>query len=296
MEIGDKLSIIINFKIANLKKEISESKMVSLQECYECRLCGRDIPKHNKKLHEIRCDGRKMVNNQLIVDNENSNQTIYENFEPVYEDNNRKKINTDNYPSQIDSKYKKESVNPDVNFDISSRYDDNRRNSGINIDEYPSFIHQESHIFDTSFPNLAPQGPQPTESMSNLSQSKFDLLQSRLDFGDRHKDTHGSSICPRCTERIPDKSLEQHSIQCSYKNCRYCFEYYPAEILNDHLQFCEMNPGCKNYEDYVEYTNQSEQQNNEYMEENSYEDDLNGYEDSEEELEINNTRNNNAHP
>ena len=58
--------------------------------------------------------------------------------------------------------------------------------------------------------------------------------------GDRHKDTHGSSTCPKCTETFPGKNLIQHMINCSYKNCSYCNEYYPAELLNDHQQFCHM--------------------------------------------------------
>lgn len=45
-------------------------------------------------------------------------------------------------------------------------------------------------------------------------------------------------MCPKCSMTVKMSELESHSQQCEYSACRFCFEYYPNFILNQHIANC----------------------------------------------------------
>jgi len=70
------------------------------------------------------------------------------------------------------------------------------------------------------------------------------------------------SICPKCTEKVRDSQLESHHTECSYRTCPFCYEYYPSEIYETHLEFCEKNPDRSDYNQYASQMSQPIPNNN----------------------------------
>jgi hypothetical protein len=60
---------------------------------------------------------------------------------------------------------------------------------------------------------------------------------------------------------VKDSQVESHRMDCAYRTCVYCYEYYPSEIYDSHLEFCEKNPQKSDYNQYASQLSQGNANN-----------------------------------
>ena len=228
--------------------------MISKEE-FICQYCAKNIPLHNKKLHEVRClkernSANNIGSNSKPILNNNFNNSEGLSAQISERNSQTNQYSNPNSSSRISNIYSSNQILEDqLNFDNNSNSELNRnlswkkepnQQNQISENSYPTYIDKSKFKVVDKIPNDGNTGSRIENIQSKIS--------GAMDMGQKEKIF---SICPKCNDVVMDENIIDHMNNCSYKTCRYCFEYYPEEIIKDHLSFCEKNPQKKNYEDAI---------------------------------------------